>query len=598
MTATPATGEAALPRWDLTPLFPSLDAPEFTSAFRTLLADLAALDTLFPDGDAASSPRATLEDALQRLNDVETRFQVVNAFLYGLIATNSRDDAAQARASELRAGEASLDKALTRFGAWVAQQDVETLIRVSPVARQHAYRLRRAAARASCQMSAAEEALAADLGPAAGSAWGRLHGNLTSQILVAVDGDTGPERLPMSDVRNLAHSADRAVRERAWRAELAAWQEHALPLAAALNGVKGQVVTLAKRRGWGDPLGEAVFDNAIDDDVLAALVGEARASFPDFRRYFRLKAEALGLPALAWYDLFAPLGSPERVWTWPQATSFIEAEFAAFSPRLGELARRAVAENWIDAEPRAGKVGGAFCMSVGGPDSRVLQNFSDGYDGVSTLAHELGHAYHNLTQGDLPPLLRGLPMSLAETASTFCETIVKEAALRAASPAEQVYILEQSLQGLAQIVVDILSRFDFERAVCQQRLVRELSAGEFCGLMLAAQEATYGDGLDPEARHPYMWAVKGHYYRPEQSFYNFPYLFGLLFGLGLFAEARRDPAGFPASYDELLRDTGSATATELAGRFGIDLRAPEFWRAGLDVVRADIDRLETLLRAA
>lgn len=237
-------------------------------------------------------------------------------------------------------------------------------------------------------------------------------------------------------------------------------------------------------------------------------------------------------------------------------------------------------------------------MWVGGPNSRILQNFSDGYDGVSTLAHELGHAYHNLTQSDLQPLLHATPMCLAEMASTFCETIIKEAALEDASVNEQTYILEQSLQGSGQIVVDIISRFDFERAICEKRLMRELSADEFCALMLEAQEGTYGSGIDPEARHPYMWAVKGHYYRPEQSFYNFPYLFGLLFSLGLYAEARRDPDGFPARYDALLRDTGNATASDLADRFGIDLRAPQFWRAGLDVVRADIDRLEALLRAS
>ena len=599
MTTTATAARAELPRWDLTPIFPDLDSPAFANAFTALLTDLSNLDEVLPAGvQSQDDPRATLEGALDRLNDVSERQEVIWAYLYGLITTNSRDQQAQSRFSELQARSVALEKASTRLDAWLAGQDVEALITASPVAREHAYYLRRAVARASHLMSPEEEALAADLGPAAGSAWGRLHGNLSSQILVEVDGEKGRERLPMSEVRNLAHHADRKVRARAWQAELDAWRVHALPLAAALNGVKGEVVTLAKRRRWDGPLDEAVFANAIDQPILEALVGEARASFPEFRRYFKLKAEAIGVPALAWYDLFAPMGATDRVWTWPNATSFIEERFSAFSPRLGELARRAVAERWIDAEPRAGKAGGAYCMYVGGPNSRILQNFSTGYDGVSTLAHELGHAYHNLTQDGLEPLRHATPMCLAETASTFCETIIKEAALEDASSAEQIYILEQSLQGSAQIVVDIISRFDFEQAVCEQRLARELSADEFCELMLKAQEGTYGDGLDAEARHPYMWAVKGHYYRPEQSFYNFPYLFGLLFGLGLYAEARRDPAGFPGRYDALLRDTGNATASELAERFGIDLRAPAFWRAGLDVVRADIDRLEALLRAS
>ncbi|MDQ2655300.1 MAG: M3 family oligoendopeptidase [Chloroflexota bacterium] len=599
MTASATTDRTALPRWDLTPVFPALDSPAFADAFATLLSDLSELDGLLADAEnAESDPQAMLEDALARLNDVSGRQEVIWAYLYGLITTNSRNDLAQSRFSELQARSVAQEKALTRLDAWLAGQEIEALIAGSPVAREHAYFLRRAVARSAHLMSPVEEALAADLGPAAGSAWGRLHGNLSSQITVEVDGEQGRERLPMSEVRNLAHHADRQVRARAWGAELAAWRTHALPLAAALNGVKGEVVTLAQRRRWDGPLDEAVFANAIDNEVLEALMGEARASFPEFRRYFKLKAEALGVPALAWYDLFAPMGAPDRIWTWPRATSFIEERFAAFSPRMGGLARRAVAEDWIDAEPRPGKAGGAYCMWVGGPNSRILQNFSTGYDGVSTLAHELGHAYHNLTQSDLPPLLHATPMCLAETASTFCETIIKEAALEDASTAEQVYILEQSLQGSGQIVVDIISRFDFEQAICEKRLSRELSADEFCELMLGAQAGTYGDGLDPEARHPYMWAVKGHYYRPEQSFYNFPYLFGLLFGLGLYAEARRDPSGFPERYDALLRDTGNATASELADRFGIDLRAPQFWRAGLDVVRADIDRLEALLRAS
>lgn len=599
MTARATTDRAALPRWDLTPIFPDLASPAFAKAFSALLDDLADLDLVLTGADdAPADPQEALHEALDRINDVSGRQEVLWAYLYGLITTNSRDDQAQSRFSELQARSVSLGKALTRLDAWLAGQDVEALLDGSPSAQEHAFYLRRAVARSVHLMSPVEEALAADLGPAAGSAWGRLHGNLSSQILVNIEGEQGRERLPMSEVRNLAHHADRPVRARAWQAELDAWRENALPLAAALNGVKGEVVTLAQRRRWKGPLDEALFANAIDREVLDALLGEARLFFPDFRRYFRLKAEALGLPALAWYDLFAPVGAPDRVWTWAHATSFIEERFTAFMPRMGELARRAVTENWIDAEPRAGKAGGAYCMWVGGPNSRILQNFSEGYDGVSTLAHELGHAYHNLTQDGLKSLLHSTPMCLAETASTFCETIIKEAALEDASVSEQTYILEQSLQGSAQIVVDIISRFDFEQAVCEQRQTRELSADEFCTLMLEAQEGTYGDGLDRDARHPYMWAVKGHYYRPEQSFYNFPYLFGLLFGLGLFAEARRDPAGFPTRYDALLRDTGNATAVDLAERFGIDLRAPQFWRAGLDVVRADIDRLEALLHAS
>jgi oligoendopeptidase F len=214
---------------------------------------------------------------------------------------------------------------------------------------------------------------------------------------------------------------------------------------------------------------------------------------------------------------------------------------------------------------------------------------------VSTLAHELGHAYHNLNQAGLTQLQRRNPMTLSETASNFCETLVKEAALAEADAAERLYILEQSLQGACQVVVDILSRFDFEQALFAARRKRELSISELCQMMLTAQEGTYGDGLAAVERHPYMWAVKGHYYDTGLSYYNFPYLFGLLFGLGLYAEFRKAPADFPERYDALLRHTGLATASDLAAEFGIDLRSVDFWRSSLDLVRADIDRFGELV---
>jgi oligoendopeptidase F len=229
-----------------------------------------------------------------------------------------------------------------------------------------------------------------------------------------------------------------------------------------------------------------------------------------------------------------------------------------------------------------------------GDESRILANYSPGYDGVATLAHELGHAYHNLNEAGLTPLQRRTPMILAETASTFCETLVKEAALVDAEPAERIYILEQSAQGACQVVVDILSRFDFEQALFAGRRERELSIGELNRLMLAAQEATYGDALAKDERHPYMWAVKGHYYGPDLSYYNYPYLFGLLFGLGLYAIYQKEPGTFPDRYDALLASTGRANAADLAARFDIDLRDRGFWRSSLAVIRDDIDRLEEL----
>jgi oligoendopeptidase F len=308
------------------------------------------------------------------------------------------------------------------------------------------------------------------------------------------------------------------------------------------------------------------------------------------------KARILNVPVLAWYDLFAPVGTSTRKWPLDEAAAFVAEHFGTFSPRLRALAERAFAEEWIDAEPRTGHEGGAFCMGLRAGESRVLLNYQPAFVHVTILAHELGHAYHNLRLAECTMLQRTTPMTLAETASIFCETIIRHAAFSKVDAQEQLAILETSLQSACVVVVDIASRFLFEQQVFERRLQRELSADELCTLMLEAQEATYGDALAPDERHPYMWAAKSHYY--NASFYNFPYAFGLLFGLGLYAVYQRAPHGFQERYDRLLAATGRGDAADLAAEFGIDIRTPEFWRASLQVIREDIDRFEHLASAS
>jgi oligoendopeptidase F len=295
--------------------------------------------------------------------------------------------------------------------------------------------------------------------------------------------------------------------------------------------------------------------------------------------------------------MFAPVGGAEgeRVWRFDEAAAFVVDQFATYSDRLAGLARRAIQERWVDAEPRNGKRDGAFCTSVRADESRVFLNYEPSFNSVQTLAHELGHAYHNVNLAQRTPMQRETPMPLAETASIFCQTVITNAALAQASGGEKLNILEGQLQDACQVVVDIHSRFLFESRVFERRTRRELSADEMNTLMLDAQRETYGDGLDPDALHPYMWAMKPHYYS-SYSFYNWPYTFGLLFGLGLYARYREDPDRFRAGYDDLLSSTGLESAADLAQRFGIDVRTGAFWRASLDVVRERIKEFEEVAR--
>lgn len=604
ITSSDWSGESDLPRWDASVLYPGLESPEFAQGMADLATALASLgqQTPFLAEGAATSDSINgaeldrFEDILSRINAAAQQYELLASYIYAHVSTNSRDDVAQARMSELTNQGVTFDKVMTSFCAWVGSLPIEDVIARSDLAAEHAYGLRKLHSSAQHLMSPEAEALAAELAPASATAWSRLHGNLWSQISVPIELDGGMQSLPMSEIRNLAMRPEREVRQRAWQAELAAWEANALPFAAAINGVKGSTLVLGKRRDWGDPLDETLFQSGIDREILDGMMQEARAAFPDLRRYLKLKAELLGVEKLAWYDLFAPVGRTERTWSWDDGRDFITGNFGMFSERMAGLVDRAYRERWMDAEPRDGKSGGGFCMNFIEDRSLILVNYAPTYDAVTTVAHELGHAYHNLNLAGLTPLQRDTPMILAETASTFCETIIKEAALAEAPPAERLYILEQWLQGMCQIVVDISSRFDFESALFAARAERELSIRELNELMLAAQDGTYGDGLDPDALHPYMWAVKVHYYRGSESFYNFPYLFGLLFGLGLYGISQREPEHFPARYDELLSQSGRATAADLASAFGLDLRAPEFWRMSLDLIRADIDRFEALVK--
>jgi pepF/M3 family oligoendopeptidase len=596
-----ATMTSPLPHWDMSRVYPGLQTDVFRAAFERVLAGIAALRALSDRlGIRAQAPApvdastvAAFEDVARHRNALAEELRTLSAYISAFVSTNSRDDVAQARQSELQQQLVELQKLDTRFDAWIGSLDVDALIARSLLAREHAFPLRKAAQAARHQMSEPEEDLAASLSPSSGTAWARLHGTVSSQLVVSVPGQPAP--LPMSAVRALAHDKDPDVRKAAYDAELQGWARAAVPLAAALNGIKGEVRTLNQRRGWADDLEPMLFANNVDRATLDAIHEACRESFPDFRRYLRAKARLLGTARLPWYDLFAPVGGDDvRAWSFDDAAAFVVEQFGTYSAKLAELPRRALRERWIDAEPRDGKRDGAFCMGVRADESRVFLNFGPSFSSVSTLAHELGHAYHNTTLAPRTAMQRATPMALAETASIFCETIVANAAFEIGSATEKLAILEHQLQGSCQVVVDIHSRFLFESRVFARRARRDLSVNELNALMLEAQRETYGDGLDPDALHPYMWAMKPHYYSTGRSFYNWPYTFGLLFGLGLYAEYRKGPDTFRAGYDDLLSSTGLHSAAELADRFGIDVRSAGFWRASLDVVREQIRRFEGL----
>jgi oligoendopeptidase F len=307
----------------------------------------------------------------------------------------------------------------------------------------------------------------------------------------------------------------------------------------------------------------------------------------------RSKARLLGHPAgLPWWDMFAPLPIADGAVSWEQGVRLVRDAFSSYSAPLAALVDRALDERWLDAGPRDGKVGGAFCMPFIGDRSLVLLNWSGSLESTQTTAHELGHAYHNTQLAHRTPLQRRLPMALAETASIFCETLMVESGLAHLEGKERLALLDVDLQGSTQVVVDIHSRFLFESEVFARRQRRTLGPSELNELMLESQASAYGDGLDQSTAHPYMWILKPHYY--GSHFYNWPYTYGLLFGLGLFAEYQRDPDRFRDGYDDLLSRAGMNTAEELGEAFGFDVTGEAFWQASIAVIADRIAQYDQL----
>ncbi len=593
-----------LPHWDVSNIFPSLESAEFLRAVASCEKQLKAHEKYLDQHNvrqgakrpAARQVQAIVAGHLERTNTIFRAYATLRAYVYAFVSTDSTHQAARKMQSRIEPLGVQLEQIGTRFSGWLGTHGdvVPALSAVPGVLADHAFFLKETVEQSRYQMSELEESLAAELSLSGSNAWSKLQGNIVSQLSVDFERNGKVEPLPMPELLNIQqHDPDAEVRRSAYEAEFAAWKTVEEPLAAAMNGVKGALVVVNKRRGRKDAVHSAIDAARIDRKTLEAMMGAMRDAFPHFRRYLKNKSKRLGNSgALPWWDLMAPVGSVNRQFSWAEAREFVLENFAGFSPRLHAMSKRAFDENWIDAEQRKGKRAGAFCMEVPAVDeSRILCNFDGSLDQVSTIAHELGHAFHNECQIGKPFLRTITPMTLAETASIFCENIIIDAALKTAtSKDEELAILETDLIGKTQVIVDISSRYLFETEVFKRREQAELSADDLSDIMLRCQKETYGDGLDERYMHKYMWTWKPHYYFGGLSFYNFPYAFGLLFGLGLYAIYQKRGAAFVPEYEELLASTGLADAATLAKRFKIDIRKKSFWEGSLNLIAKRIDR--------
>jgi pepF/M3 family oligoendopeptidase len=584
-----------IPVWDTASLYQGFTDPRYHDDQAALTKTAAKiLKSLKKLPEKKKERRDALARILRLFDRAGALAEQLGSYTYLTYSVDTRDEQAQKQLNlneelllPLRDAEVKFRVAWAASGLSTAQ-----LLKAYPDLEPQRLGLDEARVLAAHQLSSAEENLAADLARSGADAWSRLHAALSSTLTSVWDPKKNVIKT-VTELRQLAYDPDRAVRKKAFDLEKAAWKSAETAFAATLNGVKGHAATLNRRRGWKSPLDLSVVQARLSSRALETLVAVMEESLPLFRRYLKAKAKLLKVPALGFYDLFAPVGRDDRRFTWAQTKDYLVKNFAGFSPDFAAFTALAFDKNWIHARPLEGKVGGAYCTSLPlSREPRILSNFDGSFGEVKTLAHELGHGWHFWLLRDKPHPYHEYPMTLAETASIFAETIVTEEALKDADPEAALFILEQSLQDSTQVIVDILCRFRFEKAVFDRREKNELSAQEFCDLMAESQRATYGDGLDSDELHPWMWAVKGHYYSAGLAFYNYPYAFGQLFALALYGLSLTQGPKFVKVYERLLGETGIRTANDLAATVGFDLESPDFWRQGISVVERQIAEFE------
>lgn len=579
--------------WSLKEVYPSFDSDEFKQDLNKLTDIIEEINKWALEATKNKDNLVEkLEDYINKFTKVTDLSSRISIFINLSLSVNTKDKNALRYSDILEKKLTNLIGSSVKFERYISSIDgLDEIISKSKLLKEHEFMLKNIVEQSQYLLSDKEESIIANMKNTGSNAWAKLKDNLISTLLVEIEEDNEIKHIPLTMVLNMAYDKDATVRKKAYEAEIKSYKKVEEGVAAALNGIKGEVLTVCDFRGYKSPLEKTLIDSRMSEESLEAMFLAMKESLPVFRKYLRRKGEMLGHKnGLPFYDLYAPVCEADMKFTYEEGTKFVEKNFRTFSDNLGDFARKAIDNHWIDVKPKEGKVGGAFCENLHfNGESRILLNYGDNFGDVVTLAHELGHGFHGECLNNETTLNSDYPMPIAETASTFCETIIKKAAIKDASKNEALAILETEISDCTQVIVDIYSRFLFEKSFFEARKGSSLNVEEIKDLMLNAQREAYGDGLDPDFLHPYMWTWKPHYYDAEYNYYNFPYAFGLLFAKGLYAEYLKKGRAFSKDYEKLLSITGKNKIADVAKVMGIDINDTEFWRNSLKTIEDDIE---------
>lgn len=575
-------------RWNLDQLYLSFQDENFLKDIETLKEMLEDMKK-YPQKQKNEND---LKDYLKETNTFEDLVEKIYAFISLTMSSDTTSQDALKYSSIIETLLAGFADTQAKIHRWIGQFDLDNMH--DDYILEHMYILKEIQEHNRYLLSDEGEKILAQMKTTGSSAWLKYKDQLISSMKVSMDG----KDYPLTEVLNMAYSKDKEIRKKAYEAEIASYATVEQGVASALNAIKGESITEAKLRGYDSVLQRTLIDSRMSQKTLDALISTMKKALPMFERYFQLKAKVLGYTnGLPWYELYAPIVESDMSYPYEKGSQFVVEQFYTFSKHLGDYAKKAIENQWIDVYPRAGKVGGAFCHNLHCiQESRFLLNYGNEFGDTITLGHELGHGFHGECLNVQTALNADYPMPIAETASTFCETIIKKAVLKSATSKEKLLILENELCDCAQVIVDIYSRYLFESRLIEKRQEGPLSVDEIKDLMLEAQKEAYGDGLDHQYLHPYMWTWKPHYYEADYAFYNFPYAFGLLLAKGLYGLYQKQGQSFADTYEHFLSLTGQMSLEDVGKSVGIDLQDMNFWQNSIDMIKDDIDLFEELLK--
>ncbi|GGD76757.1 M3 family oligoendopeptidase [Paenibacillus nasutitermitis] len=569
---------------------------DFAAELKGIEQDIDTLDQgLRPyeaDGNGNAAALDKLSDWTDQIQSILLRLRQAESFVSCLMAQQVKDTAASGLSDRVKTLASKFNAALTSYDEqlrltdeshwqnWLEQEDIRPL----------AFTLNERRSAAKEKLPPSLEALAGELAVDGYHGWGDFYNTIVSRArFEAVDKEGAAVTLSAGQMHNRLSSGNRDERMASFAEWEREWGEQAELCAETLNRLAGFRLKLYGKRGWDSVLKEPLSMNRMSRKTLDAMWSAVNEGKPELVRYLHRKAELLGVAKLDWHDVEAPIGSATRTVPYDEAAAFILEQFQAFSPDLSEFSKMAFRDGWIEAEDRPGKRPGGFCTAFPKSEqTRIFMTYSGTASNISTLAHELGHAYHQHVMNDLPPFAQEYAMNVAETASTFAELIVADSAFQAAEdPDEKLALLEDKLQRSTAFFMNIHARFLFESRFYELRREGMVDHEQLSKLMEEAQREAYS-GILGEA-HPHFWASKLHFYLTDVPFYNFPYTFGYLFSSGIYAAAREEGPAFAKRYVELLRDTGVMTVEELAQKhLGVRLDEPDFWRSAVALTTEDV----------